>query len=270
MPKVPTDYSRTVIYKIQHIDDDTLLYIGSTNNFTKRKWSHKSSCNNVKNKDYDLKLYRMIRGSGGWDEFNMVVLKEFPCANKREAEMEEDILMREMKAQMNTRNAYSSKEDKYEYLCKYKTDNRERIAEVKKIYDAKNKERIAEVKKIYHDKNKERIAEVKKIYDAKNKERKAEVNKIYQAKNKVRIAEVHKIYQDKNREAILQKQREFYQKNKIANNAKKKMYYEANKAKISARSSQEITCDCGCVIARHSFAQHKKTKKHIALMELIL
>ena len=41
MPKTKTDYSKTVIYKIQHIEDESLVYVGSTTNFTKRKSHHK-------------------------------------------------------------------------------------------------------------------------------------------------------------------------------------------------------------------------------------
>ena len=35
------DYSKTAIYKIQHEDDESLVYIGSTTDFTKRKCHHK-------------------------------------------------------------------------------------------------------------------------------------------------------------------------------------------------------------------------------------
>ena len=32
MPRKAIDYSKTVIYKIEHIDNETLLYIGRTYN----------------------------------------------------------------------------------------------------------------------------------------------------------------------------------------------------------------------------------------------
>jgi hypothetical protein len=35
------DYSKTVIYKIQHLDKDELIYVGHITNFTKRKNHHK-------------------------------------------------------------------------------------------------------------------------------------------------------------------------------------------------------------------------------------
>ena len=97
------DYSKTVIYKIQHEDNESLVYIGSTTDFTKRKCSHKSRCNNPK--VFNRKLYQMIRDNGGWDCFKMIQIKEFPCINKRQAEAEEDRNMLELKANMNHQRA---------------------------------------------------------------------------------------------------------------------------------------------------------------------
>ena len=80
MPRTTTDYSKTIIYKIQSIDNPELLYIGSTTDFTKRKFGHKSECSNPKKNH--KKVYKMINQNGGWDMFNMVELYKFPCENK--------------------------------------------------------------------------------------------------------------------------------------------------------------------------------------------
>ena len=50
MPRLVSDYSKGLIYKIHHEDKEELIYIGSTTNFTNRKYTHKSSCNNEKSK----------------------------------------------------------------------------------------------------------------------------------------------------------------------------------------------------------------------------
>jgi predicted GIY-YIG superfamily endonuclease len=47
MPKLPVDYSRIVIYKIEHIENPELVYVGSTTDFSKRKYQHKNNCNNT-------------------------------------------------------------------------------------------------------------------------------------------------------------------------------------------------------------------------------
>ena len=50
MPRKEINYQNTLIYKIQHIEKEDLIYIGHTTDFTKRKCSHKHMCNNVNSK----------------------------------------------------------------------------------------------------------------------------------------------------------------------------------------------------------------------------
>ena len=54
MPRLPIDYSRSVLYKIT-CRDKTIpdVYVGSTTDFSKRKNRHKTNCNNPKNKMYN-------------------------------------------------------------------------------------------------------------------------------------------------------------------------------------------------------------------------
>ena len=145
MPKKEMDYSKCIIYKIQHKDNNDLLYVGHTTDFTKRKYNHKSSVNNEKGNLYNLKLYQMIRENDGWDNFNMIVVKEFPCENLREAEAEEDKVMREMKATMNERKASRSREELQEYRHQWYEDNKEYFREYYHQYYVENKEKINKV-----------------------------------------------------------------------------------------------------------------------------
>ena len=98
MPKKNVDFSKTVIYKIQHTEIDELLYVGHTTDFVNRKRGHKSNCYNDNIGAYNNKLYQTIRQNGGRDAFSMVILKPFPCQNWNKARSEEDKVMREMKA----------------------------------------------------------------------------------------------------------------------------------------------------------------------------
>ena len=79
MPLKQIDYQKAVIYKIQHLENEELLYVGSTTNFIKRKQHHKCICNKPTNMSYNLKVYQMIRDNGGWMQFKMIIIKEFPC-----------------------------------------------------------------------------------------------------------------------------------------------------------------------------------------------
>jgi len=177
MPRTPTDYSKTIIYKIQHIDNPELLYVGSTTQFTKRKCSHKSNCGNPNNKNHNAKLYQMIRDNGNWDMFIMIVVKEFPCDNKREAECEEDKVMRQMKSSLNTTRAFVSPEERQEYQKQYRQKNKEEIAIKDKQRRERNKDKIAERGKIYRTEHKDEIAERKKIYRTEHKDEIAERKK---------------------------------------------------------------------------------------------
>ena len=156
-----TDYSKTIIYKIQHEDNEELLYVGSTTNFTKRKNYHKNSCINPNNTKHHLKLYKMIRENGGWDCFKFIQIKEFACSNKREAEAEEDRIMLELKANMNSNRACR---DKREYDKEYYLDNIDTIKERKKEWYLENIDKIKE----QHFINSEKIKEYQKEHYLKN------------------------------------------------------------------------------------------------------
>ena len=70
------------------------------------------------------------------------------------------------------------------------------------------------------------------------------------------------------------KAKEYYQTNKEQINEKTKEYYHTNKEQISQKrkehyqnNKEKITCECGINITRSNLSAHKKTKKHIKLME---
>jgi predicted GIY-YIG superfamily endonuclease len=113
MPRKAMDYSKTIIYKIQHEDNEELVYVGHTTDFIKRKSGHKTKCNNENDKAFNIKLYTMIRANGGWQCFKMVMIEEYPCANHLEACRREDECMRQLKATMNSCGAVLDKEKQF-------------------------------------------------------------------------------------------------------------------------------------------------------------
>ena len=121
----------------QSIND---IYIGHTTDFTKRKNKHKSSCCNENTKDYNLKVYQFIRENGGWENWSMIQIEEYPCNNNREAEARETYWMKELKSTLNSRQSFTTKEEKKEYEKEYqKTDkNKEYQKEYQKEYYQKN------------------------------------------------------------------------------------------------------------------------------------
>ena len=189
MPKTPMDYSKCCIYKIEHNDDESLVYVGHTTCFNKRKTAHKSNCKNENYKYYNIKVYQMIRENGGWDMFKMIEVEKYPCADRREAERRENEAMKELKACMNMRNSFLTQDEKQEQAKEYNTNYYELHKEQVKEYQKNNKHKIQERMKDYRDNNKLKIQEYKKDYREANKPKIQEREKDYYEANKLKINE---------------------------------------------------------------------------------
>jgi len=170
MPKTPTDYSKSVIYKIEHIDKPELLYVGSTTDFTKRKSQHKHNCINEQRSKYNIKLYQIIRDNGNWESFKCMIICEFPCNSKTELLIEEENHRKQLQANLNSYKAFISNDESIIYKKQtdkiYRDNNKEKIKEYQEIYAKQyrdnNKEKIKEKNKKYRDNNKEKINELRK------------------------------------------------------------------------------------------------------------
>ena len=193
MPKVPMNYSKCCIYKIEHNDNESLVYVGHTTNFDKRKTAHKSGCKNDNGKDYNFKVYQMIRENGGWEMFKMIEVEKYPCNDRREAERRENEAMKELKASMNMINSFRTQEEiteyKKEYKKKYYESNKPKIQEHHKEYRENNKPKIQERDKKYREANKTKIQEKRKEYYEENKTKIQEQKKEYREANKSKINE---------------------------------------------------------------------------------
>jgi ribosomal 30S subunit maturation factor RimM len=158
------DYTKTIIYKLINYDYPELVYVGSTTNFTKRKQCHKVSCLNEKSKNHNLKVYANIRDYDGWENWNMIKICDYPCNNKREAELKEDEYMTELKASLNMIRASRTQQQYYK-------DNKGKIQERMKEYQETNKEKLKEYNKEYNEKHKEKLKVYIKGYYETNKEK---------------------------------------------------------------------------------------------------
>jgi phage host-nuclease inhibitor protein Gam len=255
MPKTAMDYSKCCIYKIEHIENDNLVYVGHTTNFVKRKNSHKSSCNNENRKSYNFKLYQMIRANGGFDIFKMIEVEKYPCKDKREAERRETEVMKDLKANMNSISSFQSREDRIEQLSKlrkaWSEANKDKLAEQKKLWYEDNKEQIKERTKAYYYANKEKADERRKLWSKANTENETKRKKEWCEANKERINEQRKSYREKNKEQLAER---------------KKAFYQTNKEQIT----QRVNCECGCIVRKTQLTLHQKTNKHLNLIKLKL
>ena len=161
MPKINTDYSKTIIYKLVKNDDynNEHVYVGSTTDFTCRKNAHKYSCCNENNKKYNLNVYKYIRDNGGWNEWKMIEIENFPCENKRKAEAREQYWMCQFKSKLNSMKSIITKEEKEEYNKQYRIDNADKLKKLKKQWCIDNAEKLKEQKKQYQIDNADKIKE---------------------------------------------------------------------------------------------------------------
>ena len=135
------NYQNGLIYKI--VCNDLRVketYYGSTTNFNQRVKQHKRTCNNINDKGYNEPKYKFIRENGGWSEWSMILIKDFPCNSKRELEREERY---EMEKDDNRLNSCLPTRTPKEY----REDNREELKEIRKKSYENNKEEILEGKK---------------------------------------------------------------------------------------------------------------------------
>jgi len=140
MPKNQTDYSNTIIYKL--CCKDTLIddiYIGHTTHFINRKNQHKTSCHNINDKKYNQYVYKFIRENGGWENWSMLKIIDYPCNNKHELELKEREYMELLKSDLNKQIPTRTYK---EYNKIYKDLHRIEINEYQKDYYEKNKEEI--------------------------------------------------------------------------------------------------------------------------------
>ena len=98
-------YEKSQIYKLCCKDPNvTDFYVGSTSNFTRRKQEHKRCSTNKSNSShvhYTTKLYKCIRSNGGFENWSMIQLLNYPCQNKREREMKEREFVELLKPSLN-------------------------------------------------------------------------------------------------------------------------------------------------------------------------
>jgi len=155
MPRIATDYSKALIYKIVCNDIKIKeVYYGSTTNFKARKYNHKSTCHNENHKDYNNPKYQFIRCNGGWNNWNMVLVKEFSCKNKLELEREERLCMEQDENRLNCILPARTDDELKEYYKQHYIDNIETIRERQKQYYIKNVDKIREQQKQKYLKNK--------------------------------------------------------------------------------------------------------------------
>jgi hypothetical protein len=168
MPKVAKDYSKTIIYRIVCKDQSIpYVYVGATTDMGKRRRIHRSYCN----KKTDLKIYNVINSHGGWENWDMVMLEEYPtCRNSEQSRMREREWYERLctpTTSLNIQTPYMSVAEKREaanvYGKSYYENNKEAALVRQRAYYQAHKEEAREKYQANKDKLKEKREEAKKI-----------------------------------------------------------------------------------------------------------
>ena len=128
------NYSQSIIYKIVSNNPEIKeLYIGSTTNFSRRKCQHKTSCNNIKSKEYNFNVYQFIRANGGWVNFDMVQIEQYNATDKHSLHARERYWIEELKPSLNCCIPSRTRNERYQ-------DNRDTNLTQMKKYNQQIKE----------------------------------------------------------------------------------------------------------------------------------
>ena len=129
MPINNIDYSKTIIYKIQHKEKPELIYIGHTTNFDSRKYQHQKASND---KNQSSPFYKRIQENGGWNSFIMAPIKQISCDSRIDALIEEQKTIDELGATLN-------------YCYSHKATAKHKAHVYRKEYDKEEQERDAKM-----------------------------------------------------------------------------------------------------------------------------
>ena len=125
------NYTKSIIYKLCCKNPEIKqIYIGSTaNEIRKRKNQHKSDCYNKNRESYNLYVYQFIRDNGGFQNWSIIIIENYPCENKRELEKKERYYIELLNATLNSINSYTTEEEKKEQYKDYQKKYKEKINE---------------------------------------------------------------------------------------------------------------------------------------------
>ena len=178
MPKRDINYDNVFFYKIVCRDVSIHdLYVGSTTDFIRRKYKHKTDCINENSRNHHLKLYQFIRSHGNWENWDMVLIEKCSCDDGMDARKKERAYMEVLGATLNmnvpsrsfeeyisiyNENHKSARKTYYEEHKDEKKQHYETVRDERKKYYATHKDE----KKQYNETRKE----AKRIYDSTYRE----------------------------------------------------------------------------------------------------
>ena len=91
--------------------------------------------------------------------------------------------------------------------------------------------------------------------------------KAYRVKNADKIKEREKVYRVKNADKIKEQKKAYNIENSDKIKEREKVYRVKNADKIKEKKKEKITCECGLIVCKNYLSEHRKTKKHLKLLQ---
>ena len=184
MPRKELNYDKTYFYKIVCKDLNIKdCYVGHTLNFKNRKSAHKRTCYNENDREhFNSYVYQFIRNSGGFENFDMILIQTERCENRLDALRKEREYIEQLNATLNKTRPTRTPEEAKQYRLDYYEENKEDIKHKNKQYRDDNADIVREQTRKYRNQ-----AHVKEYMKQKNKEWR-ENNEQYAEKRKVKYS----------------------------------------------------------------------------------
>jgi predicted GIY-YIG superfamily endonuclease len=139
---MPIDYSKSKIYRIVCNETGEQYFGSTTQSLAKRMATHRHH----RNKSASSQI--IARGN-----YDIVLCEEFPCENKEQLHSRERKWIEENEC-MNKQIPGGTKEERLNYLKKWRDENREKHNEWAKKWRDENREKICEINRNYRNKQK--------------------------------------------------------------------------------------------------------------------
>ena len=244
------DFSKALIYKLICKDPEIKeVYVGSTCDLEMRMSKHKSDC-----KRLHVKVYKFISENGGWDNWTVEIIQDYPCSGVEELKILEQHYIKEM-GTLNSKSADTGC-DKKEYDRLRYEENKDKRNKDSREYNKKKREKIKEKNKEWRDKNKK---EYDRLRYEENKDKRNKESREYNKKNREKIKEKNKEWRDKNKQKVGEDYKKWYEENK----EKKKEYERLRRLKKKAQkesSSTEMTSQSPSCSVKNGKIQYSMTE----------
>lgn len=100
--------------------------------------------------------------------------------------------------------------------------------------------------------------------DDQDKEHRKVYDIEYREQNRDKLLEQKKERYEQNKDKILEQKKEYYKQNKDKLLEQQREYNEQNKDKILEKKSQQIICECGCILTKGCLIRHRKSQNHLS------